>query len=131
MEIILTILASPEFAAFLFTVVVTVGGYIGKLAASFLKSKLSETNLRRLVIIAENAVRVAEQTGLGKTGEEKKAEALRVAQTYLDSFGIKVKAAQLEAAIEAAVFSQLTQFKAADEVIPVPVVETETGTATE
>lgn len=111
MELVQQILSSPEFIALLLTVITAVIGFVGKAARDFIGRKVTAEQLRLLLVIAQQAVAVAEQTGLAKTGEEKKAEAIRVAQTYLDAYGIKVNAAQIEAAIEAAVFNELTQFK--------------------
>lgn len=111
MELVQQILSSPEFIALLLTVITAVIGFVGKAARDFIGRKVTAEQLRLLLVIARQAVAVAEQTGLAKTGEEKKAEAIRVAQTYLDAYGIKVSVEQVEAAIEAAVFNELTQFK--------------------
>lgn len=107
--VILGILQSPEFASIVLTAAVAGAGLIGRAVYQFLRRKLTTEQLRILFIIAENAVRAAEQTGLGKTGAEKKAEAIAYAQTLLDAYQIKVNAAQLVAAIEAAVFAELNQ----------------------
>lgn len=106
-QLLTSIVTSPEFAGFMITVLVAVATFVGKALRDVLVHNLSAKQLEMLMTIAQNAVKVAEQTGLGKTGEEKKAEAVKVAQTYLDAYGIKVDAAQLEAAIEAAVFSEI------------------------
>jgi len=111
MEFINQILSSPEFMALLLTVITGVIGFVGKTVRDFIGQKVTAEQLRLLLVIAQQAVAVAEQTGLAKTGEEKKAEAIRVAQTYLDAYGIKIDAAQVSAAIEAAVYNELTQFK--------------------
>lgn len=117
MEVITGILNSPEFIALLLTVITAVIGFVGKALRDFIGKKLTAEQLQVLIIIAKQAVAVAEQTGLAKTGEEKKAEAIKVAQTYLDAYGIKVSVAQLEAAIEAAVWNELTQFEPAPDVL--------------
>jgi hypothetical protein len=109
MELISTILQSPEFAAFLVSVLVAVATFVGKSLRDLLVRNLTAKQLEMLMTIAVNAIRVAEQLGYDQTGEEKKAEAIRIAQTYLDAYGIKVSAAQLSAAIEAAVFAELTK----------------------
>lgn len=117
-QFISNLLSSPEFATALLTLFVTVvGGAIGFVAKevrALLKRKLSTEQMALLLKIAEQAVRVAEQTSIGEIAEEKKAEALRVAGTYLRAYGLNVSDAQLDAAIEAAVFSQLNQFRLAD-----------------
>jgi LL-H family phage holin len=105
------ILSSPEFSAFIIATVIGFAGWLGKQLNALINQKVSGEQLKVLISIAENAVRVAEQTGASKTGAEKKAEAVRVAQSFLDAYGIKVSAAQLEGAIEAAVYSELTVFK--------------------
>jgi LL-H family phage holin len=117
MEVLTTILNSPEFIALLLTVITAVIGFVGKTLRDFIGRKLTAEQLNLLIIIAKQAVSVAEQTGITKTGEEKKAEAIRVAQTYLDAYGIKVSVAQVEAAIEAAVFSELTKLEPAPDVL--------------
>lgn len=115
------ILSSPEFAAFVILVLTSLAGWVAKNVNAFLGEKLTAEQLRTVMVVAQNAVRVAEQTGLGKTGEEKKAEAMRVAQTYLDAYGIKIDAERLASAIESAVYSELTEFKPLElpeEVVP-------------
>lgn len=123
MELIQTILNSPEFVALLITVITAVIGFVGKSARDLIGRKVTAEQLKLLMIIAKQAVAVAEQTGIAKTGAEKKAEAIRVAQVYLDAYGIKIEAAQVASAIEAAVFTELTQFE--------PVPDELTGIAVE
>lgn len=121
-----TIVASDQFAAFLFSALVAIATWIAKSVVAILKNKLTDAQLAILFKVASQAVLVAEQTGALKTSEEKKAEAIRVAQTYLEAYKIKVSLAQLDAAIEAAVYSELTQFKP-----PLPSAEpVEPGTPT-
>ena len=117
MDLINQILGSPEFMAFLFAAITAVIGFVGKSLRDLLSNKITTEQLQLLLVVAKQAVAVAEQTGLAATGAEKKAEAIRVAQTYLDAYGIKVSAAQLEAAIEAAVFSELTKVEAVPDAI--------------
>lgn len=124
-EFVNNLLASPEFAQLILTIfTVTLTGvvaFVGKELKSFLHKKLSAEQLAILMKVAEQAVFVAEQTGIDHAAEEKKMEALRVAEAYLKAYGIKVTAEQLDAAIEAAVFSQLNQFKVEEEVIEAAV----------
>ncbi len=56
---------------------------------------------------ALSAVQAAEQSGLVKTGEEKKAFALAQVEAWLAEFGINIDLKQVDAAIEAAVFAEL------------------------
>ena len=133
---IASVLQSPEFASALATIFITVVtaviAFLGKAARDYLSHNLSSAQLNTLLLIAQQAVAVAEQTGATKAAEEKKAEALAIAQTYLDAYGIKVSAAQLDAAIEAAVFNEFNRFKfiapaepEADPVLPDEPVTTE------
>lgn len=110
-EFIGSILASPEFSAFILATVVGLAGWVAKSLRALIGEKLTGEQLKTLLLIGENAVKVAEQTGFTATGAEKKAIALKVAQSYLDAYGIKVTAAQLEGAIEAAVYSELSAWK--------------------
>lgn len=111
MELVQQILSSPEFIALLIAVITAVIGFVGKSLRDLIGRKVSAEQLQLLMVIAKQAVAVAEQTGIAATAEEKKAEAVRVAQVYLDAYGIKVNAGQIAAAIEAAVFTELTKFE--------------------
>lgn len=53
------------------------------------------------------AVQAAEQSGLVKTGEEKKAFALAQVEAWLSQYGIDIDMDQVDAAIESAVFAEL------------------------
>jgi LL-H family phage holin len=117
MELVQQILSSPEFVGLLIAVITAVIGFVGKSLRDLIGKKVTAEQLQLLMVIAKQAVAVAEQTGIAKTGEEKKAEAIRVAQTYLDAYGIKIDAAQVAAAIEAAVFTELTKLEPAPDVI--------------
>lgn len=75
-----------------------------KYGRAFMLRRLSVEQLRLLTDIATFAVNFAEQTGLDKTGEQKKAEALKVASDFLAKYGLKVTPEQLDAAIEAALY---------------------------
>jgi LL-H family phage holin len=117
MELVQQILSSPEFVALLIAVITAVVGFVGKALRDLIGSKVSAEQLQLLMVIAKQAVAVAEQTGIAKTGEEKKAEAIRVAQVYLDAYGIKIDVQRVAAAIEAAVFTELTKLEPAPDVI--------------
>jgi len=123
MELVQQILSSPEFVALLITVITAVVGFVGKSLRDLIGSKVSAEQLQLLMVIAKQAVAVAEQTGIAKTGAEKKAEAIRVAQVYLDAYGIKIDAARVAAAIEAAVFTELTKLEPAPDVITEAAVD--------
>lgn len=123
MELVQQILSSPEFIGLLIAVITAVVGFVGKSLRDLIGRKVTAEQLQLLMIIAKQAVQVAEQTGLARTGEEKKAEAIRVAQVYLDAYGIKISVAQIAAAIEAAVFSELTKLEPAPDVITEAAVD--------
>jgi LL-H family phage holin len=114
------ILVSPEFAvliiAVLGSIVTGVIAWVGKRLSSLLDNRLSADQLRMLMEIAEKAVHAVEQTEAGALAQEKKAEAMRIAATYLQAYGIKVSGEQLSAAIEAAVYEGLSSWKP-----PVPI----------
>lgn len=118
-EIVVTILQSSEFAAFVFASLTAIATWLARSTVRLIRSKLNEEQLKVLFRVSEQAVRVVEQTAKNAGSAEKKAKAIEVAQTYLDAYGIKVSAAQLDAAIEAAVFSVITQFEAP---VPEPVI---------
>jgi LL-H family phage holin len=117
MELVQQILSSPEFVALLIAIITAVVGFVGKSLRDLIGRKVSAEQLQLLMVIAKQAVAVAEQTGIAKTGEEKKQEAIRVAQVYLDAYGIKIDVGQIAAAIEAAVFTELTKIEPAPDVI--------------
>lgn len=122
MEILTAIVTNDAFAPFVISVLVAVASFVGKSVRDYLQQKMKPEQLRFLMEVATKAVLVAEQTGLDKTGEEKKAEAVAVAQTFLDAYNVKVSVAQLEAAIEAAVFAEFADIEvpAAPDVEPAP-----------
>ena len=92
-------------------------GFVVSFAAwawhKYVLGKLTQEELATLQRIATLAVTAAEQMGLGQTGEAKLALALDFASKQLDVYGIKVSAAQLRAAIEAAVYSSITRWELA------------------
>ena len=94
----------------LFTGAVTAA--VGWLAYQFRRRILGSLNATELALlreIAAIAVSYAEQTGAAKASEEKLAEAVRVANTYLAAYGLNVRAEQLVAIIEAAVYAEVTK----------------------
>ena len=74
-----------------------------------LKSKLSESQLAILDAAAKIAVLAAEQLNLAGFVEDKKAEAIRIAQQYLAAHGVELDVQVIADAIEAAVMEQFNQ----------------------
>lgn len=111
-QIIGNILGSSEFTALLLTALTAIVGWIVATAGwawrKYVLGKLSAQELETLQRIASLAVAAAEQMGLGQTGEQKLALALEFASRQLDVYGIKVTPEQLRAAIEAAVYGNIT-----------------------
>lgn len=67
-------------------------------------SKMSEETVYWLKQAADIAVKAAEQQGLAKLIQDKKADAIATAQAYLKVKGINVDVALISAAIEKAVY---------------------------
>lgn len=117
MDIILAwlhgVLASPEFAALALgaftTAVGTVVGWLGLQFRRHILRRLSAQELALLQQIASIAVAYVEQTAIGRESEAKLQEAIRIANTYLAAYGIQVRAEQLVAIIEAAVYAEATK----------------------
>lgn len=70
------------------------------------RAKLSQETQFWLNFAANVAVQAAEQLYAQNDGAAKKAYAIQVVQGQLDTTGLKIDVAAIEAAIEAAVFSQ-------------------------
>jgi hypothetical protein len=83
-------------------VVALIVAWINKVAKG-----LSADQMKAIQLAVTMAVNFAEQTGLTKTGMEKKNAAIAAAQAYLDKQGIKVDAWLLDKMIEAAVNTEL------------------------
>lgn len=74
-----------------------------------IKSKLGHDKLTALESIAAVAVRAAEQAGLNKQltgGAAKREQAVRVAQDYLNSLGLKIDVQTVVSAVESEVLKQ-------------------------
>ena len=69
--------------------------------------KLSADQMFAIKEAVTMGVNFAEQTGLLKTGEQKKADAIAAAQAYLDKQGVKVDLSLLSAMVESAVKTEL------------------------
>jgi hypothetical protein len=113
------ILGSSEFTALLLTTITALVGFAVSTAAwawrKYVLRRLSAQELETLQRVADLAVVAAEQMGLGQTGEEKLALALDFASKQLAVYGIAVTPEQLRAAIEAAVYGNITQVRLARE----------------
>ena len=69
--------------------------------------KLSADQMFAIKEAVTMGVNFAEQTGLLKTGEQKKSDAIAAAQAYLDKQGVKVDLSLLDAMVESAVKTEL------------------------
>jgi hypothetical protein len=75
------------------------------------KSTQSESNIYLLTTIAAIAVKAAEQSKLTGLVTDKKNYAVKVATDYLKSHHITIDLSLIEAAIEAAVLEEFTDFE--------------------
>lgn len=89
--------------------VVALIGLLAWYARAWLQEKLSNEQYSFVLWLAAMAVQAAEQ--YGGSAEEKKRQALAVAERWLEERGLKLDLNSLDAAIEAAVFSELTKHK--------------------
>ena len=110
----LDILKSPEFGQFVVNVLITLVAFVVPLIAAsvrgFIKSKANDTQFQMLMSIAKTAVLAAEQAGLAGIVTDKKASALQAAQAMLADRGLQVDIVALDAAIEAAVATELNSY---------------------
>lgn len=120
-------LTTPAFQTAIANVVIGLVGILATaltgMVAGFLHSKMSAQQLQTLHQVVSVAVMAAEQLGLSGAIEDKKQSAINAASAMLESMGIQVTAEELDAAIEAAVATQLNgpaiseaSFKKADAV---------------
>jgi hypothetical protein len=127
-EIIKSILLDPAFTSAIVTALVGLIGatiaFLGKQIKAILGARLSAEQLRLLMEIASRAVLAAEQVYADGTAEQKKAEALRAARAFLVAYGLRVGDKQLDAAIEAAVLTDLVHGTPPDPVPDEPAEET-------
>lgn len=123
-----SILGSPEFTALLLTTFAgAITAIIGWVAVQFRKRilhDLSETDLALLRQIATVAVLYAEQKFKEADGPAKLAEAVKVANTMIASYGLIVTVEQLYAIVEAAVYAE-TVHELSGEPIGFPAVPPE------
>lgn len=108
--------SSPEFQTALANIlIITITGVaaaISKAIFSFVKTNTNERQFLLLQSLAVAAVRAAEQGELAGYVSDKKASAFNVIDAYLKQMGITgITAAQIDAAIEAAVLTQFNAYK--------------------
>ena len=120
-----TIDLSQLIYTILATVVLGAIAGAGTALRSWLKQNATATQIANIGAIVRWAVLAAEQTGLSKTGAEKKSQAMDFAVSWLEANGIKVNRSTLDlldTAIEAAVKLEFGQTLPAptDGVPPVP-----------
>ena len=87
--------------------------------ANEIKARLSAEQLATLQSVAGIAVKAAEQAGLSKqlaSGSEKREYAIKVAQDYLNTVGVKVDVKAITSLIESEVLKQFNN--------PTPIVDT-------
>jgi len=87
-----------------------------------IQGQLSDKNRAILQEAVDLAVQCAEQLDLDGVIVSKKDEAIKIAQTYLDSHKVKIDLAVLDAAIEAAVYNN---FNVGKEKSPEAIAKTE------
>lgn len=90
-------------------VVVALVGVLIAQGIAWLRRRTSQEQLVLIQWIVSQAVNMAEQ--IGADNADKKRLAIEHAQALLEKYGIKLDLVVLEAAIEAAVFSELKKFK--------------------
>ena len=104
MEDILSQLLTALVVA-LVPVVVGALGYVARAAINYMKAKTSAEHFMILENLAFQAVNAIEQTMKSKAGQEKLDAAKAVVRGALLKRGIQLDEAQIEAAIEAAVYT--------------------------
>ena len=113
MEWIASVLASPEFTALVLAAfasgITAVVAWTARFVRRYILRHLDERELALLRQIAVISVDYVEQVYQGADGPTKLAEAKRVANTMIASYGLKVSAEQLLAIIEAAVFAEVAR----------------------
>lgn len=123
MDIIKEFLANPEVQSALGTLILALAGFIATALSSatvgLIKSKTTAAQFEQLQLFAIAAVHAAEQGALSGFVTDKKASAINVVNGYLQSAGItSVSAADIDAAIEAAVLRSFNAYKTQPAVSP-------------
>ena len=124
---LVSILSSPEFTALILTACATVTtAFVGWATIQFRKRvlhDLSATDLALLRQVATVAVQYAEQKFKEMDGPTKLAEAVKVANVMIASYGLDVTVEQLYAVIEAAVYAETLDLSSGEAIgFPEPVV---------
>lgn len=113
LEWITTVLGSPEFTALLLAAfasgVTAIVAWTARFVRRYILRHLDERELALLRQIAVISVDYVEQVYQGADGPTKLAEATRVANAMIASYGLKVSAEQLLAIIEAAVYAEIAR----------------------
>lgn len=98
----------------LLAILVPLAGFGVNLLISWGKQKKAELSVTQQALV-DSAVKIAvfaaEQVYQGVSGAEKKAYALQIAEDYLKKHNVTIDLDALDAAIEAAVFSELNKWK--------------------
>ena len=99
-------------------ILIAAGAYWLRQKADEIKARLSAEQLATLQNVAGIAVKAAEQAGLSKqlaSGSEKREYAIKVAQDYLNTVGVKVDVKAITSLIESEVLKQFNS--------PTPIVD--------
>lgn len=91
-------------------IAVLLGALIVK-AVNEIKAKLTADQLVILQTAVDIGIKAAEQLDLNDAIDNKKAEALKIAQNYLNVHGVKIDLSVLNSAIEAAVYAAFNEGK--------------------
>jgi len=110
-------------------VAVLLGALVVK-AVNEIKAKLTADQLVVLQTAVDIGVKAAEQLDLNGAINDKKIEALKIAQNYLDVHGVKIDLSVLESAIEAAVYEAFNTGKTRTETAVSTEVKTSDGIVT-
>jgi hypothetical protein len=97
-------------------VAVLLGALVVK-AVNEIKAKLTADQLIILETAVDLGIKAAEQLDLNREINDKKVEALKIAQNYLDIHGVKIDLSVLDSAIEAAVYSAFNTGKTKTEAV--------------
>lgn len=113
----------------LITLVVALIGLMVWYLRAWLQQRLNAEQLQMVNWVAATAVKAAE--AYGGEAEEKKRTAVGLAQTWLHDHNIKLDLHSLDAAIEAAVFSELNRFPKMEEIIDIDLSGLASGASSE
>ena len=116
MDIVKDFLANPEVQTALVNLILAVvsvsAAALSRAVLSFVRTRTNEWQFQLLQNIASSAVLAAEQAGLAGRVQDKKKSAFNVINAHLRQMGLTaITAEQVDAAIEAAVLSNLNYSK--------------------